>query len=726
MDKKSYLRFILGVGIEISVMGKISYKGYMARGLAVAAVVALIVYFLPRENRFAYEYELDRPWKYGQLIASYDFPIAKTEAEIKTEQDSVLRQYQPYFLVDLTVESSQIKALRADFYEGRMKGVPVSFLPRLTDLLHHIYGIGVLSGESAEMLRQDNVSSVRTVVGTDATSRPVKELYSIRSAYEYIMQADTVTFSREVLSRCHVNDYIEPNLSFDSVRSRAMYNDLLSMVSPASGLVQSGQKIIDRGEIVNQHTYNILHSLEQESLKRANPTDGQWQILLGQTLFVVIIIVLFVTYLSIFRRDYYQEVNCMALLFSLIALFPVVTSLLVERNFSNVYLIPYAMVAIFVRIFMDSRTAFITFFVTLLLSSLSFHGAYEFLLVEFVGGLAAVYSLKELSQRSQLLRTAVLVTGVMVLFAAAYDLSQGLDFADFDRRPYIYLVINGVFLLFAYPLMYLIERAFGFTSSVTLVELTNINNSLLRKMSKVAQGTFNHSMQVANLAAEVADKIGAKVQLVRTGAFYHDIGKMANPAFFTENQSGTNPHDEVADEKRSAQIIISHVTDGLRLAEKHHLPKVIRDFIATHHGKGKVKYFYTQYVNGHPGEPVDEADFTYPGPNPFTREQAILMMADAVEATSRSLKEFTDESIRALVNRIVDAQVAEGYFRNCPITFRDITVAKDVFAESLKTVYHTRISYPELRPVEQPAPRPAKSMRGTLFGRERNNARFKH
>lgn len=697
-------------------MSKFSYKGYATRIAVILVSVFLIVYFLPRENRFGYEYELNRPWKYGQLIASYDFPIAKTDAEIQSEQDSVLRSYQPYFLFDLSVESQKVKALRTDFYQGKMKGVPVSVLPHLSDLLHHIYGMGILSGDAADNLHRQQIANIRTVIGQEATSKSVRDIYTTRTAYEYIMQADTANYPRDMLVRCHVNDYLEPNLTIDSVRSQAMYEDLLSTVSPSSGMVLNGQKIIDRGEIVNHSTYNILRSLEKESLKRTNPADGRWMVLLGQIVFVSIILGIFSIYLGMFRKDYYDKSNSLFLLFSLITLFPILTSIMVERNFFSVYLVPYAMVPIFVRIFMDTRTAFISLMATIFLSSLALHGPYEFILFETVGGLTAIYTLKELSQRSQLLRSAIVVTVVTVLFAVSFDLAQGTKITDLDRRFYTYLVINGVLLLFAYPLMYLIERAFGFTSAVTLVELTNINNSLLRKMSKVAQGTFNHSMQVGNLAAEVADKIGAKVQLVRTGAFYHDIGKMANPAFFTENQSGTNPHDELNDEKRSAQIIISHVSDGLRMAEKYHLPKSIRDFIATHHGRSKVKYFYVQYVNKHPDELVDEEAFTYPGPNPFTREQAILMMADAVEATSRSLKEFTDESIRALVDRIVDAQVDSGYFRNCPITYRDITVAKDVFVESLKTIYHTRIAYPELKSGHTEPERGSRGQRGGFFG----------
>ena len=260
-----------------------------------------------------------------------------------------------------------------------------------------------------------------------------------------------------------------------------------------------------------------------------------------------------------------------------------------------------------------------------------------------------------------------------------------------------YFTVNGVLLLFTYPLLFLLEKTFGFTSNVTLVELSNINSPLLRRLSETVPGTFQHSMQVANLAAEAANRIGAKSQLVRTGALYHDIGKMENPVFFTENQSrGVNPHKNLSYEQ-SAQVIISHVTDGLKLAEKNNLPKVIKDFISTHHGRGKTKYFYISWKNEHPDEEPNEELFTYPGPNPFTRETAILMMADAVEAASRSLPEYTEDSINNLVDKIIDSQVEEGYFKECPITFKDIATVKSVFKEKLKTIYHTRISYPELK-----------------------------
>jgi hypothetical protein len=334
--------------------------------------------------------------------------------------------------------------------------------------------------------------------------------------------------------------------------------------------------------------------------------------------------------------------------------------------------------------------------VTILICSITLRLPYEFILVQLTGGVAAIFSLKELSQRSQIFRTALLTTLTYAAVFFAYELVVENDVNMISLRPYYYFIINGILLLFTYPLLFLLEKTFGFTSNVTLVELSNINNDLLKQMSETVPGTFQHSMQVSNLAAEAADRIGAKSQLVRTGALYHDIGKMENPAFFTENQSGgLNPHKSLSYEQ-SAQVVISHVTDGLRLAEKHNLPTVIKDFISTHHGRGKTKFFYISWKNEHPDQEPDEAMFTYPGPNPFTKETAVLMMADSVEAASRSLSEYTEESIGALVDKIIDSQVAEGYFRECPITFKDIATVKAVFKEKLKIIYHTRVKYPEL------------------------------
>lgn len=675
--------------------------------------VVTLIYFLPRESKFGYVYELNKPWHYPQLIASYDFVIYKTDDEVKRERDSVVRQFVPYYRVDSLVAEKQIAALRKDFYAGKFRGVPVYYLPRLVENLRQIYARGILDVSDYEGFLKGDSHVLRLIRGQEATTGEVENFFTIRTAYDYLLNRDKDALSQEALRECNLNDYLAVNVKNDTAKNRLELQSELSQVSDNIGMVQSGQLVIDRGQIVNSEHMRILNSLKKESEQRMDPSRGYWFIFAGQVIFVILLISLLFTYLKLFRRDYFSSPHSVLLLFSFVTVFPIITYLMMAHHFYSVYLVPYALIPIFVRIFMDSRTSFMAVVTSSLLSALSLHSPFEFVLWQIVTGATVIYSLRELTERSQLLRTVLAVVVVGLVISIGYDLSQGLNGDAFDRSRIVYMIIGGILLLFAYPLMYFVEKLFGFTSSVTLVELTNTNNPILRKMSKVAQGTFNHSMQVSNLAAEVADKIGAKAQLARTGALYHDIGKVLNPAFFTENQSGVNPHDTISEE-RSAQIIINHVTDGLRLAEKYHLPQVIKEFIRTHHGTGLVKYFYIQYCNKHVGEPVDEEAFRYPGPNPQTREQAVVMMCDSVEAASRSLKEYTEESITQLVNRIVDSQLAEGHFKECPITFRDIADAKRTLIDSLKTIYHTRISYPEIKkPTDQAQNSPLRGFKGT-------------
>lgn len=675
--------------------------------------VVTLIYFLPRESKFGYVYELNKPWHYPQLIASYDFVIYKTDDEVKRERDSVVRQFVPYYRVDSLVAEKQIAALRKDFYAGKFRGIPVYYLPRLVENLRHIYARGILDVSDYEGFLKGDSHVLRLIRGQEATTGEVENFFTIRTAYDYLLNRDRSALSQEALRECNLNDYLAVNVKNDTAKNRLELQSELSQVSDNIGMVQSGQLVIDRGQIVNAEHVRILNSLKKESEQRMDPSRGYWFIFAGQVIFVILLISLLFTYLKLFRRDYFSSPHSVLLLFSFVTVFPVITYLMMAHHFYSVYLVPYALIPIFVRIFMDSRTSFMAVVTSSLLSALSLHSPFEFVLWQIVTGATVIYSLRELTERSQLLRTVLAVVVVGLVISIGYDLSQGLNGDAFDRSRIVYMIIGGILLLFAYPLMYFVEKLFGFTSSVTLVELTNTNNPILRKMSKVAQGTFNHSMQVSNLAAEVADKIGAKAQLARTGALYHDIGKVLNPAFFTENQSGVNPHDTISEE-RSAQIIINHVTDGLRLAEKYHLPQVIKEFIRTHHGTGLVKYFYIQYCNKHVGETVDEEAFRYPGPNPQTREQAVVMMCDSVEAASRSLKEYTEESITQLVNRIVDSQLAEGHFKECPITFRDIADAKRTLIDSLKTIYHTRISYPEIKkPTDQAQNSPLRGFKGT-------------
>ena len=696
-----------------SIWQTLSRRSFLTVACTLLVSVVTLIYFLPRESKFGYVYELNKPWHYPQLIASYDFVIYKTDDEVKRERDSVVRQFVPYYRVDSLVAEKQIAALRKDFYAGKFRGVPVYYLPRLVENLRQIYARGILDVSDYEGFLKGDSHVLRLIRGQEATTGEVENFFTIRTAYDYLLNRDKGALSQESLRGCNLNDYLAVNVKNDTAKNRLELQSELSQVSDNIGMVQSGQLVIDRGQIVNAEHVRILNSLKKESEQRMDPSRGYWFIFAGQVIFVILLISLLFTYLKLFRRDYFSSPHSVLLLFSFVTVFPVITYLMMAHHFYSVYLVPYALIPIFVRIFMDSRTSFMAVVTSSLLSALSLHSPFEFVLWQIVTGATVIYSLRELTERSQLLRTVLAVVVVGLVISIGYDLSQGLNGDAFDRSRIVYMIIGGILLLFAYPLMYFVEKLFGFTSSVTLVELTNTNNPILRKMSKVAQGTFNHSMQVSNLAAEVADKIGAKAQLARTGALYHDIGKVLNPAFFTENQTGVNPHDTISEE-RSAQIIINHVTDGLRLAEKYHLPQVIKDFIRTHHGTGLVKYFYIQYCNKHVGETVDEEVFRYPGPNPQTREQAVVMMCDSVEAASRSLKEYTEESITQLVNRIVDSQLAEGHFKECPITFRDIADAKRTLIDSLKTIYHTRISYPEIKkPTGQAQNSPLRGFKGT-------------
>ena len=494
-----------------------------------------------------------------------------------------------------------------------------------------------------------------------------------------------------------MNDYIMPNLILDRNRTETARNDLLSGITPASGMVMAGQKIIGQGDMVDDYNYRVLNSMEKEIDRRQAGKSQITRHFVGNIIYVIAFMLLFTLYLTLFRRDYFSKPRCVAMLYTFIALFPLCVSLMMEHSYFSfsVYVLPFAMGPIFVRIFLDSRTAFVTHLITVLISACALRYQFDFIIIQTIAGLIAIYSLREVSTRSQIFRTALWVFVATCAMYFALKLMESNGDMRFGRSMYYHFLINGVLLLLAYPLMFVVEKTFGFVSVLTLIELSDTNKGLLRKLSEIAPGTFQHSITVGNLASEIANKIGAKATLARTGALYHDIGKIKNPAFFTENQQGgMNPHDNLT-EKESARIIIAHVTDGVKLAEEYDLPVVIRDFILTHHGCGMSKYFYIKYQNEHPNEVVDKSPFTYPGPNPSTREQAILMMADSCEAASHSLKEYTEESIAKLVNQLVDQQVKDGLFSECKITFYDIAVAKQVLIERLKAIYHTRIKYPE-------------------------------
>ncbi len=678
---------------SFNIKDDLTWRSFLTRAAVIIGSVILIVWFMPGETHGNFHAEQGKPWRYGDLTAPFDFPIYKSEKTIKHERDSMMRLYEPYYNANAEVEGRQVRKFVADHRDG-LPGLSDDYISIIANRLHRIYQNGIMNSSDYAKLSADTSRMIRIVVGKNAISTAITSIYSEKAAYEQLFLDEALASHRQALQKCNLNDYIVPNLIFDKERSDASLDDLLNTIPLASGVVQKGQKIIGRGDIVDEKVYRILESFRLESDKRDRNTTQMRLTMMGETIYAALFLICFTMYLTLFRKDYFEKPRSIAMLYSLIVFFVAVTALMVRNNIGHVYILPYAMVAVFVRVFMDSRTAFITHFTMVMICACMLQYQFEFVVVQSMAGLAAIYSLRELEYRSQLFKTALIVSAVSMAVNAAFDLIRATTWDDFDMSTYNYIIINGVLLLFAYPSLYLMEKLFGFISDITLIELSNTNNNLLRRMSEVAPGTFQHSIMVGNLAAAVANKIGAKSQLVRTGALYHDIGKMTNPVYFTENQSTVNPHESMS-YIDSAQTIISHVTEGLKLAERNNLPAVIKEFISTHHGQGKTKFFYVKYKNEHPDEYIDELLFTYPGPNPFTREQAILMMADTVEAASRSLPDYTEKSIRDLVNRLVDGQLADGYFRECPITFRDIAYAKTVMIDKLKTMYHTRVSYPK-------------------------------
>lgn len=681
---------------HIDLKANLTWHDVVIRVVLVLVTASVIVWFMPRETQQNFKIELGKPWRYSDLTAPFDFPIYKSEATLKAQCDSVLRDYEPYYVKNMEMADVKVRDFVQE-YNKLTSGGYKDYKSIIANRLHQFYDQGIVDTKEPAVNGDDTLRTIRVVIGNTAKSVSLSSTLTPKQAYEKLMGDAMLQSHRDVLTELNLNDFIVPNLIYDKERSEASKQDLIASVPMASGVAFSGQKLIDRGTIVDEQKLLLIESFQRESDRRNQSESRFTTTVLGELLYVLLLVTGFTIFLSIFRSDYFDNMRSVIMIYSLIVVFSIAASLMVGHSILHVFIIPFAMVPIFIRVFMDSRTAFMAHTALVLITACVLQHPLEFIAVQITAGLTAILSLRDLSSRSQLLWTAGAVTIASCLMVLALDLITVPSFRNLSFSDYNYLIICGLVLFCSYPLLYIMEKTFGYTSNITLIELSDMNKELLRRMSEVAPGTFQHSIQVSNLGAEIARKIGAKAQLVRTGALYHDIGKIQNPIYYTENQSGgINPHEQISDIE-SAQIIISHVTEGLKLAEKYNLPDVIKGFISTHHGQGKAKFFYVNYKNAHPDEEVDELLFTYPGPNPFTKEQAILMMADAVEAASRSLPDYTEQSIRSLVDRIIDSMVSDGYFRECPITFRDIQYSKTVLIEKLKTIYHTRISYPELK-----------------------------
>lgn len=619
--------------------------------LSFALLAALSIYLAPKySNPFKYHFEVGQPWAYGLVTAESNFAIYKTDAQLAIEQQQILRDYAPCYVLD-------------------------------TVSMHdHLY---VLPLSEMDRLRSLGCSKVSVLHNRVAIQIPVSNLYTPKTAYE----------------KTHKN--IVPNLQYDSITSENIRQNLLSSISLTEGVVQAGEKIIDTGEIVSEHTYQILESLRR-TIEEQNISHRQsFTSTIGVSVYIVILVALFGLYLYTYRRKLLDNLRHV-LFFAILMALVISAAFLVLRHFSAsyIFLIPFAWVPIIARVFYDSRTAIFIHIITVFIVSIAAPAPYVFILLQVITGIVAVISLRDMTQRAQLAQTA-LFTFLMysVVYTATTLLVTG-SITNVEYNYYIYFAVNAVLVICAYGLIFLFERTFGLVSNITLVELTNVNSNLMLEFAEKAPGTFQHSLQVSNLATEAAKRIGAKVLLVRTGALYHDIGKMLHPECFIENQTGVNPLQSMP-YTEAAKIIISHVEDGERIARKHHLPELIVHFIRSHHGTSVTRYFYNSAVNAAKSEggsiaDIRKEDFAYPGPKPSTKEAAILMMADAIEARSRSLSEMTEQAISDMVDQMIDLQVADGQFAETVLSFKDLEDIRAVFKQKLIEINHHRIVYPTI------------------------------
>ena len=669
-------------------------------GLLLGAT-AVIMLLLPKADHQSYSYELNQPWKYPLLTADFDTPILRDSTTARQLRDSIDANFIPFVKRDPEVAKSSLERF-VNASRALNEPTQAAILERL---LRDADSRGLLESKVYDEVARFHPMRVRISGSEDGASAvettDASAMMSPARAFEYI---DSIYRSTGAFAQQHplegemakaLNICLSPNVITDSMADSKFRNQEYLNVNGATGVIKKGQRIVDRGEIITPQIFTNLNTY-MDMLKRTQENDASHTYFyVGQALYILICFGGLYLFLSQYRWIFYRSIKKMTFLMIFITLFILFAILMSEYFTNGIYLVPFAAVPLVILIFFDSRTAIFSLLVTVMISAINAVFQFQFIFIELVVGMVGAFSIHQLTQRSQLLRTALLC---FIAYCVAYIviklLNEG-DLTTFSWRMIGIFAINCVTLSFAYILNLIIEKVFGFTSTVTLVELSDINTPLLRRLAEEAPGTFQHSMQVSTLASEAARAIGANTQLVRTGALYHDIGKLESPIFFTENQHGVNPHTGLNPET-SAQKIISHVTGGLQIAAKAKLPQVIRDFIAEHHGKSVTRYFYNTAVNQNPDKVVDRSKFTYPGPNPRSKETTILMMADSVEAASRSLKDYSPEAISALVDKIITAQESDGLYKNSPISFRDIETIKETFKKRLATIYHSRVVYPEM------------------------------
>lgn len=667
-------------------------------------VIFCLIYILyPKQAKFKYEFQKGSPWKHEDLISPFDFPILKEKEVYDTEKDSLLKQFVPYFTKDIEVENRQIAFLKDDldqiFPKAGSNSQEVA-KNQVLSIYSSLYANGILDNSVDMYEPLIGKKHLNIVADNVAEITDVSVVQSLKGAYFLVNeQIKKLSLQNQqmqlLLGKLDLNKYLEPNLEYDKNSSEARLNELLESLSTTRGIVLSGVRIISRGDIVNSENVMQLESLKNAYVKTR--IYGGWisYNIAGRMLIILVLFLTLIFYLKYFNGKLFWKKRNFTLIFSTIFLAFLSARLLYNDDYWNFYLLPVCILPIVIRTFIGSKPAIIVHLITILLIGAMAPNSYEYILIQTVAGIVTIISLYRMQRRGHLVITALLIIGIYCVLYFGFELVKEGDIRSIDWSQFRWFVVNGLLILITYPLNFIFEKLFGFISDVTLMELSDTNHPLLRKMAEEAPGTFQHSMQVANLAEAAVLKIGGNPMLVRTGALYHDVGKIVNSNYFIENlMAGQNPHESLS-YSESAEKIINHVQQGVVFAAKHKIPAQIIDFIKTHHGTSMAGFFYVKYKQEHPDEEdVDMRKFTYPGPNPITRETAIVMLADGVEAASRSLPVKNEESIKEVIDKIIDAKLRNHELDEAPLTFRNIREIKSIFLEKLKNIYHIRIQYP--------------------------------
>lgn len=662
---------------------------------------AIIVGIFPKEGKFRYEFQRGKPWMHEDLIAPFDFPILKTEAELTQEREAVLRQVKPYFVFDENAYAENRKKLSADFNNR----IPAQHLDKeerisqmqsqLLKVYDSVLNTGIIEMNAVIEGKPDEYMLV-LIHENMAVERELGSFFSIQTADAFVKKFFSERKPKEdydFVTRLIENHLIQ-NVRYDPIATERERQTALNRISLARGMIQKGERIISKGDLVNAERHQVLESFRKEYEMQVGGSAAFTGIVAGQSILVVISLAVFMLFLVFFRPEIFRQHKMVVFMLLVLLLMVFVLSYMARFHPAYLYLVPLCLVPIIIRIFSDTRLALFVHLVTIFITGFLVPNSFEFVFLQLIAGIIAIISVVNLQKRSQFAISVLLIFITYVAVYTGMNLMQEGNFSTMELNMFLMFGGSAALTLLAYPLIYIFEKIFGFTTDVTLLELSDTNNKLLREMAEKAPGTFQHSLQVANIAEELTREIGGNPLLVRTGALYHDIGKMNNPMYFIENQiTGVNPHDELSYEE-SARVIISHVIEGVEMARKNKLPEMLIDFIRTHHGTRKVEYFYTMHQKENPDEDIKEEDFTYHGPIPFSKETAVVMMADSVEAASRSIKKPNQEKLDELVDKIIDKQVETQQFDNSPITMRDITRVKKILKKKLMNIYHVRIKYP--------------------------------